>query len=69
VEYLEAIGEERSTYGTHYENVAVGQELGLEPVYTLVSNQDDWTDMRHCSGMQRRSGRVSIRRIPMWKRC
>jgi len=42
VEYLEAIGEERSTYGTHYENVAVGQELGLEPVYTLVSNQDDW---------------------------
>jgi SAM-dependent methyltransferase len=41
-EYLEAIGEERSTYGTHCENVEVGQELGLGLVYTLVSNQDDW---------------------------
>lgn len=40
--YLEALGEERGTYGTHAENVAVGQELGLELVYTLVSNQDDW---------------------------
>jgi hypothetical protein len=41
-EYLEAIGEERSTFGTHYENVEAGQELGLELAYTLVSNQDDW---------------------------
>jgi hypothetical protein len=41
-EYLEAIGEERSTFGTHYENVMAGQELGLELVYTVVSNQDDW---------------------------
>ena len=41
-EYLEAIGEERSTFGMHYENVEAGQELGLELVYTLVSNQDDW---------------------------
>ena len=41
-EYLEALGEERSAYGTHYENVEVGQEFGLEMVYTLVSNQDDW---------------------------
>lgn len=41
-EYLAAIGDERSTYGTHFENVEVGQELGLELVYTLVSNQDDW---------------------------
>jgi len=41
-EHLEAIGEERSMCGTHYENVEVGQELGLELVYTLVSNQDDW---------------------------
>jgi len=41
-EYLEAIGEKRSTYGTHCENVEAGQELGLELVYTLVSNQDDW---------------------------
>ncbi|MFO7743503.1 MAG: class I SAM-dependent methyltransferase, partial [Anaerolineae bacterium] len=26
----------------HDGNVTVGQELGLELVYTLVSNQDDW---------------------------
>jgi hypothetical protein len=41
-EYLQALGEKRSTYGTHYENVEVGQKLGLELVYTLVSSQDDW---------------------------
>jgi SAM-dependent methyltransferase len=41
-EYLETIGEKRSTYGTHHENVRVGQELDLKLVYTLVSNQDDW---------------------------
>ncbi len=41
-EYLEAIGEEKSHYGTHFENVAVGQKLGLELVYSLVSSQDDW---------------------------
>jgi hypothetical protein len=42
VEYLEAIGEERSAFGTHHENVQTGEELGLELVYTLVSSQDDW---------------------------
>ncbi len=41
-EYLKAIGEKRSTYGTHYENARVGAELGLKLLYTLVSNQDDW---------------------------
>ena len=41
-DYLQAIGAERSAFGTHYENVQAGQELGLELVYTLVSNQDDW---------------------------
>jgi SAM-dependent methyltransferase len=40
--YLEAIGQERSSFGMHYENAEAGQELGLEPVYTLVSNPDDW---------------------------
>ena len=29
-EYLEAIGEERNSFGTHDENVEVGQEFGLE---------------------------------------
>jgi SAM-dependent methyltransferase len=41
-EYLKAIRDERSAYGTHYENIMVGQEFGLEMVYALVSNQDDW---------------------------
>ena len=41
-EYLEAIGEERGSLGMHYENALAGQELGLELVYTLVSNSDDW---------------------------
>jgi hypothetical protein len=40
--YLAALGQERSAFGTHYENVEAGQELELEPVYTLVSNPDDW---------------------------
>ena len=40
-EYLKLIGEEESAYGTHYENVMVGQELGLEMIYTLVSILDD----------------------------
>ena len=42
VDFLDAIGEKRSNYGTHYENMMVGKELGLNLVYTLVSNQDDW---------------------------
>ena len=41
-EYLEAIGLTRNDFGTHYQNVEVGREHGLEAVYTLVSSQDDW---------------------------
>jgi len=40
--YLEATGEEQSSFGTHYENAAAGLDLGLELVYTLVSSPDDW---------------------------
>jgi len=40
--YMEAIDADRNAYGTHYENVTIGQELGLELIYTLVSNPDDW---------------------------
>jgi SAM-dependent methyltransferase len=32
----------RDMFGTHYENVLVGEEEGLFPLYTMVSNQDDW---------------------------
>jgi SAM-dependent methyltransferase len=41
-EYLAAIGQERSNYGTHKENVEAGQAQGLELAYTLVSSPDDW---------------------------
>jgi SAM-dependent methyltransferase len=41
-EYLEAIGAQGSSYGTHKENVEVGQAQGLELAYTLVSSPDDW---------------------------
>lgn len=41
-EYLATVSEKREAYGTHVENVDVGQALGLELTYTLVSSQDDW---------------------------
>jgi len=40
--YLEAAGEERSLFGMHDENAEAGLALGLELVYTLASNLDDW---------------------------
>jgi len=40
--YLQAIGENRSDYGTHFENVMAGRDLGLSLMYSLVSSQDDW---------------------------
>jgi SAM-dependent methyltransferase len=41
-DYLTALNMERSVFGTHEENVLLGEEMGLSPVYTLVSNLDDW---------------------------
>jgi hypothetical protein len=40
--YLAAQNYTRDMFGTHYENVIVGEDEGLFPLYTLVSNQDDW---------------------------
>jgi SAM-dependent methyltransferase len=40
--YLQAIGEKRGHYGTHYENGMAGSDLGLSLAYSLVSSQDDW---------------------------
>lgn len=40
--YLTAEGLSRDQFGTHYSNVLVGKEEGLVPLYTIVSNQDDW---------------------------
>ena len=40
--YLAAENHTRDMFGTHYENVIVGEEEDLVPLYTMVSNQDDW---------------------------
>ena len=32
----------RDMFGTHYENVLVGEDEGLSPLYTMVSGLDDW---------------------------
>ncbi len=41
-EYLEALGQEPGSFGTHSQNAQTGREFGLELVYTLASSQDDW---------------------------
>jgi cyclopropane fatty-acyl-phospholipid synthase-like methyltransferase len=41
-EYLKMEGFKREDYGTHMDNVKVGEEEGLSCLYTIVSNQDDW---------------------------
>lgn len=41
-EYLGAEGIKRDDFGTHQNNVTVGENEGLSCLYTLVSNFDDW---------------------------
>jgi SAM-dependent methyltransferase len=41
-EYLEAAAIGADDFSTHAGNVATGIEQGLSPLYTIVSNQDDW---------------------------
>jgi len=40
--YLTAEGHSREEFGSHYDNVLAGKEEDLLPLYTMVSNQDDW---------------------------
>jgi len=40
--FLVAENHTRDMFGTHYENLLVGEEEGLVPLFTMVSNQDDW---------------------------
>jgi len=40
--YLLAENLTREMFGTHYENVLVGEDEGLFPLYTMVSSHDDW---------------------------
>ncbi|MEW6014056.1 MAG: class I SAM-dependent methyltransferase [Candidatus Zixiibacteriota bacterium] len=41
-EYLEASGLKRESFGTHADNVKVGEKQGLKLVYTIVSDKNDW---------------------------
>jgi len=41
-EYLQALELKKNSYGTHYENMLIGNELGLELLYSVVSSKDDW---------------------------
>jgi SAM-dependent methyltransferase len=41
-EYLHASGYEPTSFATHAGNLAAGEELGLTPLYTMVSSEDDW---------------------------
>jgi hypothetical protein len=41
-EYLAASGVQADSFASHAENVTIGIEEGLTPLYTIVSNEDDW---------------------------
>jgi trans-aconitate methyltransferase len=41
-EYLEASGCQREDFGTHVENVTLGEKQGLQLVHTIASNKDEW---------------------------
>ncbi|HLT20049.1 MAG TPA: class I SAM-dependent methyltransferase [Thermomicrobiales bacterium] len=41
-EYLEAANLKADDFGTHRDNVEAGIRLGLTPVYTAVSTDDEW---------------------------
>lgn len=48
-EYLKAEGFRRDEYGTHLDNVKIGESEGLSCLYTIVSSEDDWD---HYEGLQ-----------------
>lgn len=45
IEYLKALGgASESELKSHAENVSIGEELGLFPLWSYVANEDDWDD-------------------------
>jgi hypothetical protein len=40
--YLEAMGLSSDSFSTHAGNVAAGESLGLDLLFAVASNQDDW---------------------------
>lgn len=43
-EYLEVLGADISDYNSHYNNIQLGEELGLIPLWSTVANQDEWDE-------------------------
>jgi ubiquinone/menaquinone biosynthesis C-methylase UbiE len=43
-DYLLALGAEESELKTHEENVKAGEDLGLIPLWAIVSSEDDWDE-------------------------
>ncbi|SYZ72237.1 Methyltransferase [Candidatus Zixiibacteriota bacterium] len=41
-EYLDASGSQKGDFGTHADNVKAGEKQGLQLVYTIVSDKNDW---------------------------
>lgn len=41
-EYLQALGAQLEDLKTHHENVKLGEQLGLTPLYSVVASEDDW---------------------------
>jgi len=41
-DYLDAEGCARADFGSHHDNVRIGEEQGLSFLYSQVSSQDDW---------------------------
>ncbi|MCL5986950.1 MAG: class I SAM-dependent methyltransferase [Actinobacteria bacterium] len=41
-EYLKMSGMKKDEFNSHYKNIDVGEKEGLNCIYTLVSNHDDW---------------------------
>ncbi len=42
--YLEALGAEEGELLSHQENIQVGEDLGLVPMWASVANEDEWDD-------------------------
>ncbi|MBP2242969.1 ubiquinone/menaquinone biosynthesis C-methylase UbiE [Cytobacillus eiseniae] len=40
--YLHALGAEESDLKSHYENIQLGQSLGLIPLWSTTASEDDW---------------------------
>jgi len=43
-DYLQALGADESELKTHEENVKAGEDLGLIPLWAVVSSDDDWDE-------------------------